>query len=180
MERQLGVDVDKVVLALTLVVVKTLMWRREKKQPIARVLFIGRVLLSHTAATARTRLLVSERSKCNPIISPSNSSTSIKSYTRLSENSHRHNLRNIKSNGTVLLTLEGCKEDINGLVGRGQALLEKGEWEDAVTALEKAFGSGDREVIYPKFQSEHVRILISFFWEDIAKTSKGEEVVETE
>ena len=72
----------------------------------------------------------------------------------------------------MLLTLERCKEDINGLVGRGQALLEKGEWEDAVTALQKSFessGRGDREVSYPKFQNEHVRILISFFWEDIAK-----------
>ena len=47
------------------------------------------------------------------------------------------NLRNIKSNGTMMLTLEGCKEDIDGLVGRGQALLEKEEWEDAVTTLEK-------------------------------------------
>jgi hypothetical protein len=37
------------------------------------------------------------------------------------------------------LTLEGCKleEDIDGLVGRGQSLLEKEEWEDTVSALEK-------------------------------------------
>jgi DnaJ family protein C protein 3 len=38
-----------------------------------------------------------------------------------------------------LFTLEGCKEDIDGLVRRGEALLEKEEWEDTVRALEKAF-----------------------------------------
>ena len=47
------------------------------------------------------------------------------------------------------------KKDIDGLVGRGQVLLEKEEWDDAVTALEKVFESsehGDREVSYPNFQ----------------------------
>jgi hypothetical protein len=82
-----------------------------------------------------------------------------------------------------LLTLEGCKEDVDGLVGRGQALLEKEEWEDAVRAFEKAFessGRGDREVNLSKFFSEHAHILTSFFGKDIAKAAKGEEVVETE
>jgi DnaJ family protein C protein 3 len=56
-----------------------------------------------------------------------------------------------------LLTLEGCKEDIDGLVGRGQALLGKEEWEDAVRALEKAFENGgrsDREVTFSIFCSK--------------------------
>ena len=58
------------------------------------------------------------------------------------------------SNGTMLLTVEGCEEDIDGLVGCGQALLEKEEWEDDVRALEEAFessGRGNREVSYLKF-----------------------------
>ena len=37
----------------------------------------------------------------------------------------------------MLLTVEGCEEDIDGLVGRGQALLEKEEWEDDVRAFEE-------------------------------------------
>ena len=54
----------------------------------------------------------------------------------------------------MLLTVEGCEEDIDGLVGRGQALLEKEEWEDDVRAFEEAFessGHGNREVSYLKF-----------------------------
>ena len=48
-----------------------------------------------------------------------------------------------------LLTLVGCKEDIDGLVGRGEALLGKEEWEDGVRALKKVFessGHSDQEV----------------------------------
>ena len=74
-----------------------------------------------------------------------------KSYTRLSDNSQSTEYKaQMERWCEELLTLEGCKEDIDGLVGRGQALLGKEEWEDAVRALEKAFESGgrsDREVI---------------------------------
>jgi hypothetical protein len=84
-----------------------------------------------------------------------------------------------------LLTLEGCKEDIDGLVGRGQALLEKEEWEDAVRALEKAFeigGRGDREVnlFLVNKRSAYIDLFFFFFCKDIAKAAKGEEIVETE
>ena len=75
-----------------------------------------------------------------------------KSYTRLSDNSQSTEYKaQMERWCEELLTLEGCKEDIDGLVGRGQALLEKEEWEDAVRALEKAFessGRGDRYVSY--------------------------------
>jgi len=43
-----------------------------------------------------------------------------------------------------LLTLHGCEEDVDGLVGRGEALLGKEEWEEAVKVLEKAFEAGGR------------------------------------
>ena len=73
-----------------------------------------------------------------------------KSYTRLSDNSQSTEYKAQMDRWCEeLLTLEGCKEDIDGLIGRGQAMLEKEEWEDAVRALEKAFeisGRSDREV----------------------------------
>ena len=75
-----------------------------------------------------------------------------KSYTRLSDKSQSTEYKvQMERWCEELLTLEGCKEDIDGLIGRGQALLEKQEWEDAVRALEKAFessGRGDRDVSY--------------------------------
>jgi len=74
-----------------------------------------------------------------------------KSYTRVSDNSQSTEYKaQMERWCEELLTLEGCKEDVDGLVGRGQALLEKEEWEDAVRALEKAFeigGRGDREIL---------------------------------
>ncbi|PPQ88888.1 hypothetical protein CVT25_009123 [Psilocybe cyanescens] len=48
-----------------------------------------------------------------------------------------------------LLTLDGCNDDVDGLIGRGEALLAKEEWEDAVRTLERAFessGRSDREI----------------------------------
>ncbi|KAF8148867.1 hypothetical protein B0H34DRAFT_802752 [Crassisporium funariophilum] len=48
-----------------------------------------------------------------------------------------------------LLTLEGCGEDVDGLVGAGEALVGKGEWEEGVRVLERAFeasGRGDRDI----------------------------------
>ncbi|KAF9530873.1 hypothetical protein CPB83DRAFT_868305 [Crepidotus variabilis] len=48
-----------------------------------------------------------------------------------------------------LLTLKGKSEDTDGLVGRGEGLLWKEEWEDAVRTFEKAFeasGRGDRDI----------------------------------
>jgi len=74
-----------------------------------------------------------------------------KSYTRVSDNSQSTEYKaQMERWCEELLTLEGCKEDVDGLVGRGQALLEKEEWEDAVRALEKAFeisGRSDREIL---------------------------------
>ncbi|KAF9478422.1 hypothetical protein BDN70DRAFT_879947 [Pholiota conissans] len=48
-----------------------------------------------------------------------------------------------------LLTLNGCNEDVDGLIGRGEALLGKEEWEDAVRVFERAFeasGRSDRNI----------------------------------
>ena len=73
-----------------------------------------------------------------------------KSYTRLSDNSQSTEYKVQMGRWCEeLLTLEGCKDDVDGSVGSSQALLEKEEWEDAVRALEKAFestGCSDREV----------------------------------
>ncbi|EPQ59851.1 hypothetical protein GLOTRDRAFT_71540 [Gloeophyllum trabeum ATCC 11539] len=49
-----------------------------------------------------------------------------------------------------LLGMKGMEDDAIGLVGRGEALLVKEEWEEAVRVLEKAFeatGRSDREVM---------------------------------
>ncbi|KAF8972098.1 hypothetical protein BDZ97DRAFT_1650271 [Flammula alnicola] len=48
-----------------------------------------------------------------------------------------------------LLTLDGCKDDVDGLVGRGEALLAKEDFEEAVRVLERAFessGRSDRDI----------------------------------
>ena len=45
-----------------------------------------------------------------------------------------------------LLTLEGCHEDVDGLVGRSEGLLFKEEWDEAVRVLENAFEQGGRQV----------------------------------
>ncbi|KAF9543102.1 chaperone J-domain-containing protein [Agrocybe pediades] len=48
-----------------------------------------------------------------------------------------------------LLTLDGCKEDVDGLVGRGETLLVKEEFEEAVRTFERAFessGRSDRDI----------------------------------
>ena len=48
-----------------------------------------------------------------------------------------------------LLTLDGRKDDLDGVVGRAEALISKEEFEEAVRVLQKAFegsGRGDRDV----------------------------------
>ena len=87
-----------------------------------------------------------------------------KSYTRISDNSQSTEYKaQMERWCEELLTLEGCKEDVDGLVGRGQALLEKEEWEDAVRALEKAFessGRGDREVNLSKLTRAYIDLFV--------------------
>jgi len=91
-----------------------------------------------------------------------------KSYTRLSDNSRSTEYKaQMERWCEELLTLEGCKEDIDGLVGRGEALLGKEEWEDAVRTLEKAFentGRGDREVKKKNSPSRTAHILTTLFF----------------
>ena len=120
---------------------------------------------SSTPSSATTPASSSKKPKESPIPLPLASKISpqrqilvralCKSYTRLSDNSQSTEYKAQMGRWCEeLLTLEGCKEDIDGLIGRGQALLGKEEWEDAVRALEKAFessGRGDRDVSYPKF-----------------------------
>ncbi|KAF4615920.1 hypothetical protein D9613_011286 [Agrocybe pediades] len=43
-----------------------------------------------------------------------------------------------------LLTLNGCKDDVDGLVGRGETFLVKEEFEEAVRTFERAFESSVR------------------------------------
>ncbi|KAG6877675.1 hypothetical protein C0992_009500 [Termitomyces sp. T32_za158] len=48
-----------------------------------------------------------------------------------------------------LLGMHGCEEDVDGLVGRGEVLLGKQEWEEAVQVLSKAFeksGQSNRDI----------------------------------
>ncbi|TFK53273.1 hypothetical protein OE88DRAFT_1625989 [Heliocybe sulcata] len=50
----------------------------------------------------------------------------------------------------ALVAMKGMQDDVVGLVGRGEALLVKEEWEEAVRVLERAFeatGKSDREVL---------------------------------
>ncbi|KAG5640914.1 hypothetical protein DXG03_006673 [Asterophora parasitica] len=66
-----------------------------------------------------------------------------KSYTQLG------NKKEVGKWCEELLTLNGCAEDVDGLVGRGEVLLGKQEWEEAVRVLEKAFelsGQGSRDI----------------------------------
>ncbi|KAG9219635.1 hypothetical protein CCMSSC00406_0006043 [Pleurotus cornucopiae] len=56
-------------------------------------------------------------------------------------------LGNVRSGETwceELLKMDGAGDDPDGLVGRGEALLKKEEYEDAVRAFEKAFESSGR------------------------------------
>lgn len=48
-----------------------------------------------------------------------------------------------------LLTMDGCAEDVDGLVGQAEVFMLDEEWEEAVRAYEKAFeasGRGNRDV----------------------------------
>ncbi|KAG6908134.1 putative NRPS-like protein biosynthetic cluster [Tephrocybe rancida] len=48
-----------------------------------------------------------------------------------------------------LLSMQGCEEDVDGLVGRGEVLLGKQEWEEAVQVLNKAWeasGQSSRDI----------------------------------
>jgi len=68
-----------------------------------------------------------------------------KSYTKISANSASTEYKaQMERWCEELLTLHGCEEDVDGLVGRGEALLGKEEWEEAVKVLEKAFEAGGR------------------------------------
>ena len=74
-----------------------------------------------------------------------------KSYTRLSDaaKSSAEYKAQMERWCDELLTLDGCNEDVDGLVGRGEALLGKEDWEEAVRVLERAFessGRSDRDV----------------------------------
>jgi DnaJ family protein C protein 3 len=74
-----------------------------------------------------------------------------KSYTRLADvvKSSAEYKKQMEKWCEELLTLDGRKEDIDGLVGRAEALIAKQEFGEAVRALEKAFeisGRGDRDV----------------------------------
>lgn len=74
-----------------------------------------------------------------------------KSYTRLADvvKSSTEYKKQTEKWCEELLTLDGRKEDVDGLVGRGEALLAKQEFDEAVRVLEKAFeasGKGDRDV----------------------------------
>jgi DnaJ family protein C protein 3 len=74
-----------------------------------------------------------------------------KSYTRLADvvKSSTEYKRQMEKWCEELLTLDGRQEDLDGLVGRAEALLAKQEFEEAVRALEQAFetsGRGDRDV----------------------------------
>ncbi len=74
-----------------------------------------------------------------------------KSYTRLSDaaKSSAEYKAQMERWCDELLTLDGCNEDVDGLVGRGEALLGKEDWDEAVRVLERAFessGRSDRDV----------------------------------
>ncbi len=74
-----------------------------------------------------------------------------KSYTRLADavKSSAEYKKQMEKWCEELLTLDGRKEDVDGLVGRAEALIAKQEFGEAVRVLEKAFeisGRGDRDV----------------------------------
>ncbi len=54
-----------------------------------------------------------------------------------------------------LLRMDGLENDADGLVGRGEALLKKEEWEEAVRVFEKAFESSGRS-------SREVRLVLPY------------------
>ena len=63
-----------------------------------------------------------------------------------------------------LLSMAGCEEDVEGLIGKGEALLVKQEWEEAVKAFEKAFdvsGRNRRDVSWFLYDSSKLFILQS-------------------
>ena len=71
-----------------------------------------------------------------------------RSYTHLagqSPSSEEYRVQTVKW-CEELLTLEGCHEDVDGLVGRSEGLLFKEEWDEAVRVLENAFEQGGRQV----------------------------------
>ncbi|KAF9445500.1 DnaJ-domain-containing protein [Macrolepiota fuliginosa MF-IS2] len=73
-----------------------------------------------------------------------------KSFTQLAEQSKGEEYK--KQMGKwcgELLTLEGCAEDVDGLIGKSEELLAQEEFEEAVRVLEKAFeasGRSDRNI----------------------------------
>lgn len=75
-----------------------------------------------------------------------------KSFTHLADQSKGEEYR--KQMGkwcSELLTLEGCAEDVDGLIGKSEVLLAQEEYEEAVRVLDKAFeasGRSDRTVCF--------------------------------
>jgi len=73
-----------------------------------------------------------------------------KSFTHLADQSKGEEYR--RSMGkwcNELLTLQGCEEDVDGLIGKSEELIVKEEFEEAVRILDKAFevsGRSDRNV----------------------------------
>ncbi|KAJ3559631.1 hypothetical protein NP233_g11220 [Leucocoprinus birnbaumii] len=73
-----------------------------------------------------------------------------KSFTHLADQSKGEEYK--KQMGkwcNELLTLQGCEEDVDGLVGKSEDLLGKEEFEEAVRILDKAFeasGRSDRNI----------------------------------
>ncbi len=74
-----------------------------------------------------------------------------RSYTRLADTvkSSAEYKKQMEKWCEELLTLNGRKDDLDGLVGKAEALISKEEFEEAVRVLEKAFessGRSDRDV----------------------------------
>ncbi|KXN88325.1 hypothetical protein AN958_07470 [Leucoagaricus sp. SymC.cos] len=73
-----------------------------------------------------------------------------KSFTHLADQSRGEEYRKRMGKWcNELLTLQGCEEDVDGLIGKGEGLLAEEEFEEAVRVLEKAFeasGRSDRNV----------------------------------
>ncbi|KAL1739027.1 hypothetical protein HDZ31DRAFT_22092, partial [Schizophyllum fasciatum] len=66
-----------------------------------------------------------------------------KAYTRVGQN------KKAEPWCETLLGMSGCSEDVDGLVGRGEALLSKEEYQEAIRVFERAFeasGRSDRDI----------------------------------
>ena len=76
--------------------------------------------------------------------------------------------------------MSGCSEDVDGLVGRGEALLSKEEYQEAIRVFEKAFeasGRSDRDV---SNDMERVRIQTLTLVPDPPTDAEGPEAAQAE